>query len=382
MQYLRSKITRLIFSLVMFAAASQTAFAVGTASGTTITNTATVDYLVGTDPRSASGSDAGFVVDNRVDLTVTNQDALNNVNVSPGSTDQVLTYTITNTGNTTQGYLLTAPTGTTNIPMGNVRIYLDDGNGSWDGVGTETLYVAGTNAADLDPNGGTDTTTVFIVADTPAGAVDTNTDDFRLLATTTAAGGVGAAAVALAASGAPTAAVDVVFADGAGSASDALLDGQHSDAATYTVASPSLALVKTVVSTVDEFGTGFAIPNAVVNYQLAVTNSGAGAVDNNTVSVTDPIPANTRLCIAATAPCTAAPAFVDGATTSALTAAAFEYSIIAGGTACDNASFVGYSPTAAGDGTDATVTCVRQQPTGAMAGSGGTFDIRFYVIIN
>ena len=365
----------------MFAAASQTAFAVGTASGTSITNTATVDYLVGTNPRTASGSDTGFVVDNRVDLTVINQDALNNVNVSPVSTDQVLTYAITNTGNTTQGYLLTAPIGTITIPMGNVRIYLDDGNGSWDGVATETPYVAGTNAADLDPNGGTDTMTVFIVADTPAGAVNTNTDDFRLLATTTAAGGVGAAAVALTASGAPTAAVDVVFADGAGSASDALRDGQHSDAATYTVASPALELVKSIQGTVDEFGTAFSIPNAVVNYQLAVTNSGVGAADLDSVSVTDPIPTGTRLCIATAASCTA-PSFADGATTSALTGVAFEYSFVAGVTACNNASFVGTAPTAAGDGTDATVTCVRQQPTGSMAGSGGTFDIQLYIVIN
>ena len=380
MQYFKlSKITGLIFSLTMFLAATQTAFAVGTASGTPITNTATVDYEVGTDPRSASGSDAGFVVDNRVDLTVFNTDAGNNVNVTPGQTNRVLTYTVTNTGNTTQGYLLTTATGTTNIPMGNVRIFLDDGGtpGSWDG--TDTEYTGGTNAGDLDPNSvvpGADTMTIFIVADTPAGAVDTNTDDYRLVAQTTTL----SSTTVITAAGAPTAGVDVVFADAAGD-SDALRDGQHSDAATYTVTSPSLALVKTVVSTVDEFGTAFSIPNAVVNYQLRVTNSGAGTVDINTVSVTDPIPTGTKLCIAATAPCTAVPAFVDGATTSALSAAAFEYSIVAGGTACDNASFVGYAPVDGGDGADAAITCVRQQPTGTMAASGGTFDVRFYVII-
>ncbi len=106
MQYLtKRKVHRLIMALALFTGGSQTALAVGTASGTIISNTATVDYQVGTDPRSATGSAPGITVDNRVDLTVSNTDAGNNVNVTPGAANQVLTYTVTNTGNTTQGYI-------------------------------------------------------------------------------------------------------------------------------------------------------------------------------------------------------------------------------------------------------------------------------------
>jgi len=176
----------------------------------------------------------------------------------------------------------------------------------------------------------------------------------------------------------PTAGVDVVFADNAGTTSDGNRDGQHSDAATYTVQSATLAAAKTIVSTTDEFGGGFAIPGANVVYQIRVTNSGAAVVDADTVSVTDPIPANTQLCVSTTGNCTA-PSFADGTTASGLTPAAFEYSIVSGANACLDASFVGYAPTADGNGFDASVSCIRQSPTGSMNGSGGFFDVQLTV---
>ena len=94
-----------------------------------------------------------FLVDNRVDLTVVNTDAGNNVNVIPGSANQVLTYTVTNTGNTTQGYLLTTDIPTANIPMGSVEIWIEDGTTPGYQAAEDILYVGGTNAGDLDPNG-------------------------------------------------------------------------------------------------------------------------------------------------------------------------------------------------------------------------------------
>jgi len=375
MQYLNMrKAIGLIVALAFFVGGTQTALAVGTASGTTISNTATVDYQVGTDPRSATGSAPDITVDNRVDLTVTNTDAGNNVNVSPGQTNRILTYTVTNTGNTTQGYLLTVAVPTAGIPMGNIRIYVDANN---DGVpDAGELYTAGNNAGDLDPNGviGTDDVMqVLVVADTPAGATDATTDDFRLVAQTTNAG----TNVPTPASGAPTAGVDVVWADGAGTTSDAARDGQHSAAATYTVVSAALTAAKTIAATTDEFGTGFAIPGAVVRYQITVTNSGTGTVDADTVVVSDPVPANTKLCVAvdATAPvvCTAADVPTFAAGTSGLTGVAFEYSD-------DNGATWTYSPTADADGADTNVTDVRQAPTGTMA-VGGAFDVTIGAVI-
>ena len=363
----------LITALAFFAGGTQTALAVGTASGTTISNTATVDYDVAGNARTASSAAVDFLVDNRVDLTVVNTDAGNNVNVIPGSTNQVLTFTVTNTGNTTQGYLLSTDIPTANIPMGSVEIWLDaNGNGVWDGAPGDTLYTAGSNAFNLNPNGviGTDDVgTVFIVADTPAGATDATQDDVRLVAQTTDAG----TTTVTVASGAPTAGVDVVFADAAGTTSDAARDGRHSFAATYTVVSAALTATKVIANVSDEFGTGYSIPGAVVRYQITITNSGSSAVDNNTVVVTDPVPANTKVCVATGTACTAAdlPTFTAG--TSGLTGVAFEYSN-------DNGTTWTYVPTADAEGADTAVTNIRQAPTGTMV-STGAFDITFGVVI-
>ena len=368
-----SRVHAPLLALTLLAGGTQTAFAVGTQSGTTINNTATVDYEVGASPRSVTDTAPAITVDNRVDLTVTNTDTGNNVNVNPGDNNQILTYTVTNTGNTAQGYLLSVDVATAGIPAGNIRIYVDADN---DGVPVAgELYTAGTNAGNLDPNVvGADSMQVLVVADIPAGATDASIDDVRLVAQTTDAG----TATVTAASGTPTAGVDVVFADNAGTTSDANRDGQHSDAATYTVQSAALTADKTVVSTTDEFGTGFAIPGANVVYQIRVTNTGTAVVDANTVYVTDPIPADTQLCVASVGSCIA-PSFTDGATSSGLTAAAFEYSFVSGANACDNLSFTGTAPTADANGYDSTVTCVRQRPTGSMNGSGGFFDMQLTV---
>ena len=376
MQYLNiCKAHRLLMALALFTGGTQTALAVGTASGTDIDNTATVDYQVGTDPRTATGSAPTIRVDNRVDLTVFNTDAGNNVDVTPGSNNQILSYTVTNTGNTTQGYILTVATPTTGIPMGNVRIYVDTNT---DGIpDASELYSAGSNAGDLNPNGGTDVMEVLVVADTPVAATNGSVDDFRLVAQTTNAG---TNTVTLP-SGAPDPdplVVDVVFADAPGTSSDANRDGQHSFAATYTVVSAALTATKTIAATTDEFGGGFAIPGAVVRYLITIANGGTGTVDNNTVVVSDPVPANTKLCFAAdvVAPitgCTAAdvPTFTAG--TSGLTGVAFEYSN-------DNGTSWTYSPTADSDGADTNITNVRQAPTGTMSASS-SFDITIGVVI-
>jgi len=373
MQYLNMRnAIGLIVALAFFTGGMQTAFAVGTQSGTVISNTATVDYDVAGSARSASSVAVDFTVDNRVDLTVTNTDAGNNVNVTPSATDQVLTFTVTNTGNTTQGYLLTTNIPTAAIPMGSVQIYIEDGTTPGFQIGEDTLYAGGTNAGDLNPNGVIgvdDVMTVYVVADTPAAATNGSQDDVRLVAQTTNAG----TATVTAASGAPTAGVDVVFADGAGTTSDAANDGQHSDAATYTVVSAALTAAKVIANVNDEFGTGYSIPGAVVRYQITITNGGAGSVDADTVVVTDPIPANTKLCVAAGTRCTAAdlPTFV--ASTSGLTGVAFEYSD-------DNGTTWTYSPTADAEGADTAVTDIRQAPTGAMVNTGA-FDITFGVVV-
>ena len=399
MQYLNThKAIGLILALAFFIGGTHTALAVGTASGTNITNTATVDYEVGTDPRTASGSDTGFVVDNKVDLTVVSQDGAN-VTVTSGGTEQVLEFLVTNTGNTAQGYQLNyeplAPT-----VMTNVHIYVDDPVGGVPGSydGSDPEYIVGTTGnfaklfgtqfdvgatpdAGLDHDngvGGRTSVTVFIVADTAAAATNGQTEAYNLLATTLDAATDTVTDGTVAQSDAT---VEAVFADAAGTyTGDDAEDGTHSDTGTYEVASAALGLAKSVLSTTDGFGGSYFIPGAEVEYQIRVTNSGPGAVDNDTVVVNDPIPTNTKLCVAAA--CGGLPSFADGTTSSGLTVATFQYSTAASPNECADASFaVAYTPVVDGDGADAAITCIRQAPTGSMNGSNAFFDIRFFVVI-
>ena len=81
---------------------STIALAQNTPSGTSIDNTATLDYDVGGTPQATVTSNtASFLVDNKVDLTVTALDGALVV-VVPGTLAQVLTYSVTNNGNTVQ----------------------------------------------------------------------------------------------------------------------------------------------------------------------------------------------------------------------------------------------------------------------------------------
>jgi len=122
-----------------------------------------------------------------------------------------------------------------------------------------------------------------------------------------------------------------------------------------------------------------AIPGALIEYAVSVTNTGPGAVDASTLAITDVIPAGTAMFVdtAGGDPVE----FIDGATPSGLSynyAAHVGYSIAVGGGAP-----YGYSPTADANGVDLGVTGVRIAPTGAMPGAVGvnqpSFVIRFRV---
>ncbi len=107
MRYLnKSKLSSTLVAMALFAGGTHSAFAVGTASSTPVTNTASVDYTIGgvNQPDINSNADS-FVVDNKVDLTVALVSA---ATVAPGSTQQVLVYSVSNLGNTDQAYALAA----------------------------------------------------------------------------------------------------------------------------------------------------------------------------------------------------------------------------------------------------------------------------------
>ncbi|MGB7650485.1 MAG: hypothetical protein WBL62_04715, partial [Gallionella sp.] len=123
------------------------------------------------------------------------------------------------------------------------------------------------------------------------------------------------------------------------------------------------------------------IPGAVAVYALTVTNSGTGVVDNNSLVITDPLPANTSLYAKDLGAAGSGPfAFSNGATASGLT---YTYNAAAVANPTTSApfpdlQFFGGAPTPAWgyvpvpnavDGCDPLVSQVRINPKGIFAGS-------------
>lgn len=280
-------------------AASPGALALGTPSNTSINNRATVNYSVSgvaqtaiqsspTGNSTATGSDTTFVVDNRIVHTVS--EFSGNATISaPGASNQVTSFTVTNTGNTAQGYLLTVTnlTGTVlfgqtdNTNVNNLRAFVDaNGNGTYE-PGTDTA----TDISSLAPDA---SVRVFVLADVPLTATNGQYANVQLAAQATNAG---TTTVVTQTAGADNpAAVDVVFAD----AGAVARDGIHEAADQYAIQSAALSVAKTSAVVSDPFnGTTNpkAIPGGIVQYVVTMTNTGTVAA--SLVQITDPLPANT-----------------------------------------------------------------------------------------
>jgi len=275
----------------------QGAYANGTASGTNITNQATVDYSVGgVNQTTITSPTASFVVDTRIDFNVVQQNGP--VVTQPGQTNVVAEFLVVNTGNSTQGYQLAvvneasgtvALTDTDNQDVGNLRIFVDsNGNDAYD-AGVDTATNVDSLATDPDVAG--EQVRVFVLADVPIGATNNQFANVRLTARA-AVPGTNGATLATATTGADNpAVVDVVFAD-----TDR--DATESDANQYQIESAALTVNKTVAVISDGFGgpDPKAIPGAVVEYTITVTNNSTTTAAN-AVTVTDNIPANTTFVL-------------------------------------------------------------------------------------
>lgn len=270
----------------------QSAYAVGTPSGTAISNQATVNYSVGgVSQTPINSSVATFVVDSRIDLTVTRLNA-SPVIARPNETAVVATFTVSNTGNSVQSYRLTATDlngvavfGNTDNLNGLVLTTAVDTNGDGDyDVGVDQIG----NLGDIAPAAVPTPIRVFVLANIPAGATNGQFASIRLAAEAATAGSAGATLATETNTPDNPAVVDVVFAD-SGENGMETVDNQ------YVIQSATLTVVKTAVVVSDPFNITTnpkAIPGAIVEYTISIQNSGGAAA--TTVNVTDPIPANTQ----------------------------------------------------------------------------------------
>lgn len=282
--------------LCLVAAGAQAA---GTASSTAINNRATISYSVGgvaqapigsspTGNSTGAGSDTSFVVDNKILHTVSEFSG-NATVTSPGAANQIAAFTVTNTGNTAQGYLLTVTNEsgtvlfgqTDNSDVNNLRAFVDaNANGTYD-AGVDTA----TNIATLAPDA---SVRVFVLADLPLSASNGQYANVLLAAQAT---DDGTTTVVAETTGADNpAAVDVVFAD----AGAVARDGIHESSDQYAVQSAALSVSKTSSVFSDPFNNTTnpkSIPGAVMQYEITVTNT--GTLPAGLVQISDPMPANT-----------------------------------------------------------------------------------------
>jgi len=277
--------------------AATPAFAAGTTAGTTITNTATVDYQVGGVTQGQQSASNNFTVDRKINLLVEEVGTVT-TNVVPGQTNAVTTFQLTNSSNEILDFALVASQivggtashgGTDTFNANNVRIYRDNTAtgtvGSWDAG--DTLITAYVDELVVDT-----AIRLFVVSDIPAGLANNAVAGVTLRATAREGGLAGTQGAAITeTTGANTAGKDTVFADIAGVAGDVARDGSHSDNDDYTVQTATLTVTKTSRVISDPFNNTTnpkLIPGAVVEYCIAVANSGGAAATS--VVINDPVP--------------------------------------------------------------------------------------------
>lgn len=286
-----------VSAFALVAMSSTPALAVGTTAGDAITNSVSVSYQVGNDPntqQSVTDTDT-FTVDRRIDVNV-NLTSASPVTVAPGQVRAVLAFDVTNLSNDTVDLdLSTVLTGGTSANIENITIFRD-ANG--DGVLQQTEIDAGAitflDEVAADDGTGAQTLEVIVVADITTDAVNGDTFDIVLVADAHEAGAAGLGAEITATAGANTSGVDTVLADGSGSGEEAANDGAHSDTGSFAVAGALVSVVKSsriVSDPVNGTTNPKAIPGAVIEYCIAVTNA-AGAATATDVTVNDDLPAD------------------------------------------------------------------------------------------
>ena len=245
--------------------------AAGTPAGTSIQNTAQVSYTLGSSTVTASSNTSSVTVAEILDAVLTI--AAPTVQVSASATTEELVFTLTNTGNGTEAFELTALSAGVvgddfDPTLATPAIYFDTDN-SGDFSAADVAYSAGAN----DPVLAADASVRLIVVNgIPNTAVNGNRGRSQL--TAAAASGssdIPGTSFGLVGDGG----VEAVAGTTGG---DAVLFGE------YLVSDVLLTAVKSQ-TIVDQFA------GARINYQIVVTASGSGTA--TATGFSDLIPANT-----------------------------------------------------------------------------------------
>jgi uncharacterized repeat protein (TIGR01451 family) len=249
--------------------------AAGTSAGTNIQSTAQVTYTLAGNSQSASSNTVIVTVAEMLDVVVT---AAGTKTVAPGATQQALLFTVTNTGNGTEAFVLSAVsaglTGDDFDPqLASTSIYFDTDNSN-DFSSADVAYVPGNN----DPQLAADSSVrVLVLNDIPAPLADAARGRTQL--TAAARTGTGAAGTLFAGQG-----------DGGLDALVGTSGGDSSQLGEYMVAGIQITATKSQ-TIVDPFGGARAVPGARIDYQVIVNVAGTGTAPSAVFN--DDIPINT-----------------------------------------------------------------------------------------
>ena len=245
--------------------ASTMSYAAGTSVGTSIDNTATATYYAAGDTTSqlsAESNTESVVVQEIIDFTINTTSS--NVNVTSEQQDVVVAYTVSNTGNGSEGFVFSVTGAGPDFTPATFQLYEDrDGNGVLDPSDIAQGALNANGEINLNDD---ETKTIFVVTDIPVANVGEQ--------------GSGIVTVASSTPGVSTASIGDVLpgeGDGGTDAVVAVASGTDTLTHTYTVvvdpdAVDAVTVEKSVLSIVDSFGNDdSAIPGATVTYQIVVT---------------------------------------------------------------------------------------------------------------
>jgi uncharacterized repeat protein (TIGR01451 family) len=267
--------------------AARNAQAAGTAAGTDIRNTATINYDVGGNPQPPKDSnEVIFKVDRKINLTVSRTDG-SIVQVTPGQTTAFLTFSVKNDGNAAQDFSLQAIAEATstldpfsggnndNFDATLVGVYVESG-------GSAGYLAAEDTATSITALPADGVKTVYIVVSIPNTRINNDVAVYALKATATG--------VTETAGADDPNTVDTVFADAATSDDDGARKGDHSDRSAFKVKTAVLTVAKSsqvIWDPANLFATPKAIPGAKVEYTVTVSNAAGAIVPATNIAITD-----------------------------------------------------------------------------------------------
>lgn len=294
LRHMQKRMASALATAALIVSAAGVVQAAGTLAGTNISNVASVTYSVNAVAQPALTANADFVVDRRVNLTLTPVPVAL-VTVTPGTPGNLIPFTLTNTSNAPLDFTLSAANranGTVDPYGGATPDGFDSTNQAFADNDGSGVYESGSDTSSVFSNLTPDVPRlVYVVAAIPGGQASGTVAVVTMTATATELGG---AALTQDAGADVAATVQTVFGDIAGD-TDAARDAAFSDSGGFLVQGATVTVTKTEAVLSDPVNGGTNpkhIPGAVVEYTVTVTNVAGSAVPATSVTLTDVMPAN------------------------------------------------------------------------------------------